>query len=1051
MLRRVIVLGLVVTLVSTLAAFAAVGSSTEEAEAQTSAYPMDYLCLDYYTGLYKGSFTANCPPYHQLLQLPDDYPLSLCASAYFSYFRKPLPNGECQSPTLVRIDLPSLNPVNICYIAFTGRIRPPLPYPDGTCGNGLLVSLPQGLIVNPDSYGTLGNVDIDVPADAGVLANDGGEGIEVVAYDAFSVNGGEVNMNPDGSFTYTPPAPDPFAFNGVDNFTYTVQEARDGLTEVVNVSISVASPIVWFVDADAAQPGDGRRLTPFNSIQALNGIGPDNSEHFIFLYEAETSYVANFELEYGQYLVGQQVDLAEILESAFASSDLQGLNADSLPPYVVLPDAVPGIESPLLEGNGDVALDMADQSTAVGLTIDGLIAPAVSAGENVTATLDRVHAYGGSDGDGAPGVVVDGANLTIVNSYVAGGDGGEFAEISERRSTLQIPGGSGYGGEGVLVLEGELTVTSSEIRGGDGTTLSNDIESTTSLLLDPFDDGGDGGTAIAIVLFAQITVNGESTVIGGNGGYGFDYGGYGGDGIGAYPFLAGSDQQPGQISSNLQGEIEDDAPFIHISGASLVEGGLGGDSDDIAGDGGDGISATIFLIDVLENSTVRGGNGGSGYYDGGYGGTGILNGDIGTLLTNPAGSSLAGSPDPDEVTVINVDGSTVESGDGGAAVEGYGGDGGDGIVLAFGFSIDIASGSSLQGPGIIPTLVTEVTNSTVTAGNGGATESTYGGLGGWGIVMAGIGEECCTGTSSLQGPGIPAFDIDVNVTGSTVYGGVGGAGEDVAGNGGIGIANGIPPFSPEISSEESTLRRSELLGPGLDFLEGGNLTVVNSNIYGGAAGTASDEDGGAGGPGIVSVGPEYIQDLNNAVLQGIPDFQKTTVVTNSTVEGGSSGSGYYSGGGGDGIATFGVNLQVNQGSNVRGGAGADSDAYAGDGGFGLYVEESSVTVDGSTISGAAGGDSLAGSGSFEGGYGGEGIYGYGSEITVQNASLTSGGDGGASPANSGTGGDGIFTEMSNVTITDSTANGGNGGDARDDTSADGGHGVHVTECYFATR
>ena len=73
-------------------------------------------------------------------------------------------------------------------------------------------------VANDDAYVTDMDVQLNVPA-PGILINDSdpdGDSITVSGYEATSVEGGTVVVNPDGSFTYTPPA----GFTGSDSFQY---------------------------------------------------------------------------------------------------------------------------------------------------------------------------------------------------------------------------------------------------------------------------------------------------------------------------------------------------------------------------------------------------------------------------------------------------------------------------------------------------------------------------------------------------------------------------------------------------------------------------------------------------------------------------------------------------------------------------------------------------------------------------------------------------------------------------------------------------------------
>ena len=87
-----------------------------------------------------------------------------------------------------------------------------------------------------DTYGTSEDVALNVPAGAGVLANDSGLGDGGLVLSVVGpVTGGAVALNNDGSFTFTPAAD----FNGAASFTYQVQDADgDGDTAVVTINVA---------------------------------------------------------------------------------------------------------------------------------------------------------------------------------------------------------------------------------------------------------------------------------------------------------------------------------------------------------------------------------------------------------------------------------------------------------------------------------------------------------------------------------------------------------------------------------------------------------------------------------------------------------------------------------------------------------------------------------------------------------------------------------------------------------------------------------------------
>ena len=174
-----------------------------------------------------------------------------------------------------------------------------------------------------DAYTATGNVRISVPA-PGVLGNDeDADGDTLTASDGVtSVNGGNVSVSSDGSFTYNP-AP---GFEGTDSFNYTVTDSH-GLTNTGKVTITV-SGMIWFINSAAAPGGDGRLTSPYN---CLTGAGcffpaaPDDPGDNIFLYSG--AYTGGVTLLANQKFIGQgaSMPLATIAGITLAP------NSDPLP------------------------------------------------------------------------------------------------------------------------------------------------------------------------------------------------------------------------------------------------------------------------------------------------------------------------------------------------------------------------------------------------------------------------------------------------------------------------------------------------------------------------------------------------------------------------------------------------------------------------------------------------------------------------------------------------------------------------------------------------
>jgi hypothetical protein len=133
---------------------------------------------------------------------------------------------------------------------------------------------------NDDTYGTFVDLLVISAAD-GVLNNDvSATPMQVVAFDAVSVNGGAVNMFADGAFSYARPA----GFAGADTFTYTVENAGDDDTATATINVGQANDdnYNWVgntrLETDIAAgvlandlPGGALNVVAFDANSALGG------------------------------------------------------------------------------------------------------------------------------------------------------------------------------------------------------------------------------------------------------------------------------------------------------------------------------------------------------------------------------------------------------------------------------------------------------------------------------------------------------------------------------------------------------------------------------------------------------------------------------------------------------------------------------------------------------------------------------------------------------------------------------------------------------------
>ena len=152
-----------------------------------------------------------------------------------------------------------------------------------------------------DSYSTTVDTALTVPS-PGVLGNDtdaDGDSLTAVLVDAPS--NGDVVLNADGSFTYTPAS----GFSGTDSFTYMSNDgAADSNTATVSISISSGTGTVLFSD-DFTDP----TLSPWTNIagqwQVSNGVLQGSS----VAWEYATLYTDNGGASWGDYSVEARVRL----------------------------------------------------------------------------------------------------------------------------------------------------------------------------------------------------------------------------------------------------------------------------------------------------------------------------------------------------------------------------------------------------------------------------------------------------------------------------------------------------------------------------------------------------------------------------------------------------------------------------------------------------------------------------------------------------------------------------------------------------------------------
>jgi VCBS repeat-containing protein len=393
-----------------------------------------------------------------------------------------------------------------------------------------------------DNYSVTGNVTLTVDASEGVLANDtddGGVGTgpgeaSVTAFDATSANGGTVTVNPDGSFSYEPPA----GFSGADSFTYTLTDA-EGETDTATVTIDVSATQVWFIDNAAVGSANlGTQADPFTSLAAFNAAqgmpdGPGTGDT-IYLREGTGTYseVDGINLLDGQTLVGGGQDLvigAETIEQGTGRPTIVTTGGTNNGVDLAQDNAVSGLDigdttgAGISDGGGSVgSLTISD----VGKSGSGQIVD-IDQGGTLDVTLN------GATSTGSTGGAIDlagvGGSFTVTGATTITGthaDGG--IDITGASLSASFTGGGTVstgaatavnfvGNSGALAIGGGFDITTTSgaglnASGGGSVTATgagNNVTSTTGVAVNV------SGTAIsaADLTFESVSADGGAYAI----------------------------------------------------------------------------------------------------------------------------------------------------------------------------------------------------------------------------------------------------------------------------------------------------------------------------------------------------------------------------------------------------------------------------------------------------------------------------------------------------------------------------------------------------------
>ncbi|HKK74361.1 MAG TPA: Ig-like domain-containing protein [Saprospiraceae bacterium] len=275
-----------------------------------------------------------------------------------------------------------------------------------------------------DSYTATGNIQIDINAANGVLANDTGDGLSA----AVNVNptNGTLNLSADGSFTYESNA----GYTGTDVFTYDITNGFGSQT--CNTQI-VVSNTIWFVDVNGTGTNQGTYSNPFRTIAAFNGSALPGNGDVIALMSGTYSEADGFNLQDNQKLIGKGV----ILDSYFTADDNSVASYQTYAASAGSGSAIPIINS---TGTGNAGVDLALNNTVAGLNISNTGGYGIDGGAVGSPTIAQVsiNGNGGAIRVSTSGAFGSNVNFVNLNSNASFDDAIHLVNVT---GTLGISGG----------------------------------------------------------------------------------------------------------------------------------------------------------------------------------------------------------------------------------------------------------------------------------------------------------------------------------------------------------------------------------------------------------------------------------------------------------------------------------------------------------------------------------------------------------------------------------------------------------------------------------
>jgi Bacterial Ig domain len=300
--------------------------------------------------------------------------------------------------------------------------------------NTVAQPIAQPPIAQADTFQALGNATLNQAA-PGVLTNDTVNGATVSSFDATGSNGGTVNLDANGSFTYTPVV----GFTGTETFAYTLTNADGESTATVTLNVPNQG---FFVNNQAAPGGDGSQAAPFDNLADARTAAASGDIIYVFRGDG-TPFAGGFTLADGVSLIGEGNGLvvAQQIEPSGTAPEIGGItlagnntvsgflftgNTDAITASVVSNLTITNNTFQTADSNQVDLEDIGGTLVVSGNTFElqdndeGLYLDQDNTNATVEVMNNTVRLLASGDGDGGDGLYLDIFGTSVVTATVSG-------------------------------------------------------------------------------------------------------------------------------------------------------------------------------------------------------------------------------------------------------------------------------------------------------------------------------------------------------------------------------------------------------------------------------------------------------------------------------------------------------------------------------------------------------------------------------------------------------------------------------------------------------